>query len=62
MQDVVCGLEVNEEDAAAKSQYDGRTFYFCSEGCKRRFDADPAKYDKAFERGVQKTREDARSK
>jgi Cu+-exporting ATPase len=42
--DVVCGMDVEEETAAGKSEYKGQTYYFCSSGCKRAFDKDPEKY------------------
>lgn len=42
--DPVCGMQVDEKTAAGKSEYQGKTYYFCSAGCKRTFDADPAKY------------------
>jgi membrane fusion protein, copper/silver efflux system len=45
--DPVCGMTVDEGKArAAKrvSEYQGKTYGFCSDGCKKRFDADPAKY------------------
>jgi Cu+-exporting ATPase len=42
--DPVCGMPVNAEQTAWTSEYDGRTFYFCSEHCKRQFDQDPALY------------------
>ena len=44
--DPICGMAVDEVKARAAnrlSQYQGRTYYFCSDGCKERFDADPAK-------------------
>ena len=25
-------------------KYEGKTYYFCSDGCKKKFDADPKKY------------------
>jgi Cu+-exporting ATPase len=34
-------MTVDPEEAAGESEYEGRTFYFCSEQCKERFDADP---------------------
>jgi Cu+-exporting ATPase len=37
-------MEVDPANAAAKSEYQGRTYYFCSAGCKRKFDADPTRY------------------
>ena len=42
--DPVCGMTVQPETAAGHSEYAGRMFHFCSAGCKRRFDEDPAKY------------------
>ncbi len=39
--DPVCGMEVNPQKAAGKSEYIGKTYYFCSEGCKRTFDGNP---------------------
>lgn len=42
--DVVCGMDVDEKTAPAKSEYQGKTYYFCAPGCKKTFDADPAKY------------------
>jgi P-type Cu+ transporter len=37
--DPICGMAVLPERAAASSARDGRTYYFCSTGCKERFDA-----------------------
>ncbi len=42
--DVVCGMQVDPAKAAGKSEYNGKTYYFCSSTCKTRFDADPGKY------------------
>jgi Cu+-exporting ATPase len=42
--DPVCGMEVNPASAAAQSEYGGQSFYFCSEECKRQFDANPERY------------------
>jgi Cu+-exporting ATPase len=42
--DPVCGMDVDERQAAATSEHNGRTYYFCSPGCKRSFDKEPAKY------------------
>ncbi len=42
--DPVCGMEVDEKTAAAKSEHMGKTYYFCSPGCKKAFDESPAKY------------------
>jgi YHS domain-containing protein len=42
--DPVCAMTVDEEKAAAKSEYKGKTYYFCAPGCKAAFDKDPEKY------------------
>lgn len=42
--DPVCGMEVSYETAQARSEYDGRTYYFCSMSCKEEFDQNPEKY------------------
>lgn len=42
--DPVCGMEVDERKAAAKSEYKGKTYYFCALGCKQAFDENPQKY------------------
>ena len=44
--DPVCGMEVNPQNAVAKSEHSGRTYHFCSVGCKRKFDQNPAKFAK----------------
>jgi Cu+-exporting ATPase len=48
--DPVCDMEVDPTTAtnALKSEFQGRTYYFCSLGCKQAFDANPQEYaDKA---------------
>jgi membrane fusion protein, copper/silver efflux system len=43
--DPVCGMTVTAADAGEKkSVYRGKTYYFCSAGCKKDFDKDPEKY------------------
>jgi Cu+-exporting ATPase len=37
--DPICGMTVDHEKAAGKSERDGETYYFCSTGCKEKFDA-----------------------
>ena len=44
--DPVCGMTVDEKKAPAKSDYMGKTYYFCSVACKKAFDQNPAKYAK----------------
>lgn len=42
--DPVCGMDVDPKTAAAKSECKGKTYYFCSAGCKTAFDKQPQKY------------------
>ena len=49
VKDPVCGMEVEESSAAATSQFEGTTYYFCAAGCKRTFDQDPGKFLAAHE-------------
>jgi Cu+-exporting ATPase len=44
--DPVCGMDVDESKAQFKSEHMGKTYYFCSEGCKRMFEKEPKKYAK----------------
>jgi Cu+-exporting ATPase len=43
--DPVCGMKVLPQKAAASLKRAGRTWYFCSQGCKAKFEASPNKYD-----------------
>ena len=42
--DPVCDMLVEIATAHFISEYEGKTFYFCSAGCKRSFDKEPGKY------------------
>ncbi|MEP6576478.1 MAG: YHS domain-containing protein [Nitrososphaerota archaeon] len=42
--DPVCGMEVDESTASAKSKVGENVFYFCCPHCKSRFDKDPSKF------------------
>lgn len=42
--DPICDMEVDTERPAGTSEYEGTTYYFCSTGCKRRFDSDPEQF------------------
>ncbi|HET7230709.1 MAG TPA: heavy metal translocating P-type ATPase [Longimicrobium sp.] len=42
--DPVCGMTVDPANAAGSSEANGHAYWFCSAGCKQRFDADPEKY------------------
>lgn len=45
--DPVCGMQVEPQKAAGKSEHQGKTYYFCSPGCKRKFDAAPEQHTKS---------------
>ena len=45
--DPVCGMEVTMESEWT-AEYEGVTFYFCSEGCRDKFIEEPGKYLKAM--------------
>ena len=42
--DPVCGMTVDPATAKHRTETGGETVYFCSTGCKARFEADPAAY------------------
>jgi len=44
--DPVCGMTVNPTQAAARMDYAGETYYFCSPACHDKFHADPDAYAK----------------
>ncbi|HLN88519.1 MAG TPA: YHS domain-containing protein [Candidatus Binatia bacterium] len=44
--DPVCGMMVDEKKGKFKSDYNGKTYYFCAPGCKTTFDKNPTKYAK----------------
>jgi YHS domain-containing protein len=35
---------VDENKAAVKSEHNGKTYYFCALGCKKKFNDNPQKY------------------
>ena len=42
--DPVCGMRIDPAKAAGSSEYQGRTIYFCCQGCLKKFVADPGRY------------------
>lgn len=42
--DPVCGMHIDDDEAAAISGYEGKTYHFCSLSCRDAFEADPASY------------------
>ena len=47
--DPVCGMKISKKTAAATSEYMDKTFCFCAQACKNKFDDDPLKYMKTEE-------------
>jgi YHS domain-containing protein len=44
VKDPVCGMMIDEGKAAGTATHDGRTYYFCSESCRTKFQQDPRHY------------------
>ena len=42
--DPVCGMAVDPKTATQKTQYEGKTYYFCCPGCKQAFETNPRQY------------------
>jgi len=43
-QDPVCKMEVDLDNAAGHTEYDGNDYYFCSTTCQQKFEASPTSY------------------
>jgi len=41
--DLVCGMDV-DEDMPLKTEFEGKTYYFCSVVCKNVFEKEPHRY------------------
>jgi Cu+-exporting ATPase len=44
VRDPVCGMSVDPATSRHRFDHDGKTFHFCSAGCRTKFAADPPKY------------------
>ncbi len=44
MIDPVCGMKVDASSAAASVKFEGKTYYFCSKGCAKKFSQNPASF------------------
>ena len=42
--DPVCNMEIDEQSAAGRSQYEGQSYYFCTQSCKDEFEQNPQQY------------------
>jgi Cu+-exporting ATPase len=50
--DPVCGMVVKPPTAKHRAEHDGQTYFFCSDGCKAKFLADPARFLKPADKGA----------
>ena len=44
VKDPVCGMMIEDKDAVATSEHEGKKYYFCSKDCKVEFDENPEQY------------------
>jgi Cu+-exporting ATPase len=44
VKDPVCGMKIDPAKAKGKVDHNGKTYYFCSDDCKAKFQKEPAKY------------------
>jgi P-type Cu+ transporter len=42
--DPVCGMSVQADKAAARLEFDGKLYLFCSADCQHKFETNPKKY------------------
>ncbi len=42
--DMVCGMDVDEEEAEFTLQHEDKTYYFCAESCLKKFESNPAQF------------------
>ncbi len=42
--DPVCGMQFRVEKAVSQVEFAGKTYHFCTEACRKQFEADPYKY------------------
>jgi Cu+-exporting ATPase len=44
VEDPVCGMRIDPDDAAATAEHEGKLYHFCSETCHEAFVANPGTY------------------
>jgi YHS domain-containing protein len=44
--DVVCNMKVDERTAKWRSEYEAKTYFFCSPVCKQEFEKNPLRFVK----------------
>jgi YHS domain-containing protein len=50
VKDPVCGMLIDPETAAGSTTFESQEVYFCSDQCRRDFEADPGRYYDRLER------------
>lgn len=53
--DPICGMQVDKNTAQYKTEYKGKTYYFCAQGWKKAFESEPEKYLKSAGMGEKKS-------
>ncbi len=53
VKDPVCGMMVDPHTTPHRAEFNGRTYYFCSDGCRVQFEANPERYLAPEERRVE---------
>ena len=46
VEDPVCGMRIDSDEAWGTIEHEGTTYHFCSQACHDAFAADPASYVK----------------
>lgn len=49
VKDIVCNMEIDETNAEYSLLFEGKTYYFCSEGCRAEFERHPDDYSNCGE-------------
>ncbi len=44
VEDPVCGMQIDPNNAAGSFEYQGQTYYFCSQACYDAFQSSPEMY------------------
>ena len=44
VKDVVCGMDIDPNTASFRTEYQGKSYHFCSQDCHAKFMAEPQKY------------------
>lgn len=45
--DPVCGMEVDDQNAAGSAEHEGQRYSFCSDSCLKQFEQNPERFTSA---------------